>query len=684
MLLRKNERGLAAIERSGAMVSTTLTGRVFLLAAIASADGSVFQPKLPDASAIVRSIRERCDAHGLDAVVFLLDEHLFGETQTSTTALFVDPGPPKPPDPKAANEWIRALHDSFDRGKTPAFVGRRAEPTRAIPRARGASANSIQDDPTTPDCRDGVAWAEKCAGRVQETFAKRSALVLVTDRPPRVTWTREPESAARDGCWSPTWHEEEVGRTLAKCGAELIVVAPEAAFGEDTPVSLAPFLPWASRPVAAGRGQVLAFLAEPRSPDPGTSDLTPAQRLEETVKAWPRFEGQLPEKLDKVDPPRPDFHRSLESDIPSGFVAWEYARACRITRGACWFFPRSRTEWLDPCKRGDLARTLIPDVDLSAAAQWKARHDDPLDATTRRISGRLLERSAKVVKAQPIFPYSELPTLLRHLRGREGLVAPFQLLADATPEELELRRWRDFAKTLPPLIAEYDAGADELAATLAALPPELLADPRRTRTVADAVLTLYWLRTSAFHLAQLEEVVGHPEEVLLAPKENVPYSIVSYECVRMSELLGAYDGASVDSDTDATYSARRTSDLDAFGEQRMRDSRLPVDPLDPLFRAARYPPFAMRLLSPAARERLLRIFLHATRLHERFAQTPWDWMVYYDELQSFAFSSRWCPLPPNPPPGEPTTKLPPPIDVTPKQPPVDTTPDPLGPPTSGG
>ena len=662
---------------------TAATAWIFLIAAFARADEPVYQPRFPDAAGIVRSIRERCETHGFDAVVFLLDEHLFGEIQTSTTALLVDLGPPKTPDPKMANEWIRALHDNFDRGKTPVFVGRRAEPMHATPLARVASANSIQDDPTTPDCRDGVAWAEKCAGRVQETFAKRSAVVLVTDRPPRVTWTREPESAARDGCWSPTWHEEEVGRTLAKCGAELLVVAPEASFGEDTPVSLAPFLPWASRPVAAGRGQVFAFMAAPPSPAPGTSDLTPSQRIESTVTAWPRFEGELTEMLDKVDPPRPDFLRSLESDIPSGFVAWEYARACRIARGACWHFSRPRTEWLDLCKRGELARTLIPDVDLSAAAQWRARRDDPLDATTRRIAGRLLERSAKIVKAQPIFPYSELPALQRHLRGREGAAAPFQLLADETPEELELRRWRDFAKTLPPLIAEYDAGADELAAALAALPPEPLADPRRTRTLADATLTLYWLRTSAFHLAQLEEVVGHPEDVLLAPKENVQYSIISYACVRMSELLRAYDGASIDPDTDATYSARRTSDLDAFGEQRIRDCRLGVDPLDPLFRAVRYPPFAMRLLSPAARERLLRIFRHATRAHERFAQTPWDWLIYYDELQSFALVSRRTTPPPNPPPGEPTTKLPPPIDTTPKGPPVDTTPDPVGPSTSG-
>ena len=58
-------------------------------------------------------------------------------------------------------------------------------------------------------------------------------------------------------------------------------------------------------------------------------------------------------------------------------------------------------------------------------------------------------------------------------------------------------------------------------------------------------------------------------------------------------------------------------------------------------------------------------------------------MVYYDEPHTFVFVFHLLPPPPNPPPGEPTMKLPPPIDVTPKQPPVDTTPDPLGPPTSG-
>ncbi len=665
---------------------TLITGWLFLLAAAARADEPVFQPKFPDAAAIVRSIRERCETHGLDAVVFLLDEHLFGETPVVSDVPFFDAGPPKPPDPKAANEWIRALHDTFDRAGTPAFVGRRAEPMRAVPLARVASANAIQNDPTTPDCRDGVAWAEKCAGRVQETFAKRSAVVLVTDRPPRVTWTREPETVARDGCFAPTWHEEEVGRTLAKCGTELIVVAPEAAFGEDTPVSLAPFLPWASRPVAAGRGQIYASLSAPLPPDPGTSDLSPVQLLEETVRAWPRFEGQLPDKLDVVDPPRPDFLRSLESDIPTGFVAWEYARACRITHGACWYFPRQRTDWRDPCKRGDLARMLIPDVDLSAAAQWKARRDDPLDRTTRRIVRRLLERSVKVVETHPIFPYCDLPPLLRRQRDHDGAKPPCELLASRVPNDLELRQWRDFAKTLPPLIADYDAGAEELEAALAAPPPEPRVDPRWTRTVADASLTLYWLRTSAFHLAQLEEIVGHPEDVLVAPKENVPYRVVSMACLRMSELLLAYDGASVDPDAEARFAAlRRWSSLLGVdtSEQRSRDCRLVVDPLDPLFRAARYPPFAMQRLSPAARERVLRILLHATRLHERFAQTPWDWMVYYDEPHTFVFVFHLLPPPPNPPPGEPTMKLPPPIDVTPKQPPVDTTPDPLGPPTSG-
>jgi hypothetical protein len=381
-----------------------------------------------------------------------------------------------------------------------------------------------------------------------------------------------------------------------------------------------------------------------------------------------------------VDPERADFLRSLDSDVPTGFGAWEYARACSITHGAFHCFPRARTEWLDPCKRGELAHALAPDLDEPAAAQWKRQRDEPLAQATRKIVRRVLDRSGRRVEAVPIFPYRELPALLRRQRERDGPKPPLDLLANRYLNVAELREYREFAKTLPPLIADYDAAADELEVAIEAVPFEPRGEARRVRELADAMLALHWLRTSAFHLAQLEEVTAHPEAVLLSPKEGVTYQLVGKACVRMSELLRAYDGSSVDPDTDTMMSALRP---DASAYQRLRDCRLILNPIDPLFRAQRYPRFAMQRLSQPARDRVLRIVRHATKLHERLAQTPWDWMVYYDELQTFLFVLGESTPPPNPSPGEPNPTKMPPIDFTPRPPPVDTTPDPLGPSTSG-
>jgi hypothetical protein len=151
-----------------------MTGWVFLLAGIAP-DDAVFQPKLPDAASIVHSIHERVQLHGEDAVVFLLDEHLFGETPPNVSNALFDPGPKRPADPALANAWLKAIHETFDHGKVAVRVGRRAQPQRSLPLERSATANSIQEDKALPDCRDGVEWAEACAGEVKETFAKRSA-----------------------------------------------------------------------------------------------------------------------------------------------------------------------------------------------------------------------------------------------------------------------------------------------------------------------------------------------------------------------------------------------------------------------------------------------------------------------------------------------------------------------------
>src|SRR2546422_284212 len=76
MLLRKNERGIAAIARSAAMVTTTRTGWAFLLAATASAADGVYLPRPSDAVAALRAIRMRVESRGEEAVTLSIDERM--------------------------------------------------------------------------------------------------------------------------------------------------------------------------------------------------------------------------------------------------------------------------------------------------------------------------------------------------------------------------------------------------------------------------------------------------------------------------------------------------------------------------------------------------------------------------------------------------------------------------------
>jgi hypothetical protein len=666
----------------------------------------------PDPRMIVRDVRT-CDqalraidgqsiVHNADAILFVFDAVTFdappGHSEFSSYR----------PD---VTRWLDALE---------AWVARRAargggpgRETRAAPRGGGPIHAAVTFS-ARPLIVGSPAWRKRIQGHLSRPWwsddafksfepatswmnrllgslpGKRRMLVLVTgdllpermaDRshsmdPGREVWRRK---LLRVGQY---WDEEAIGRRLERKNVVLDVIAPEARFCDFWPLQEIPELPWAARPDirihpnASEQLRLIKELIESRGVSPEgqkvvTSGL-PAERFETTVCNL-ATEGSF---------------LFFNTDCPSGFGYWPFARAVAITGGRYVFYPFPQVRFLDHCPYDPLLmRRLAPEMSSLPAIVKSKAGDAALAAllsAVRIVIGKTdwsdaLPRAATWSGYTSVFP----PTLDQGHRERDKPIRG-RLAPPASWPQAVVQRGESLRKVIP----YYDRAIALLEKTERRIASGDVFQPHR-RSMANLRLGRFWLEMSAFHLEALSYYCMDFHAHLAAMKKKHGPSVDVMACtvmfmptIRMSDCLEGYDRVSISVERDRELQRERDVWLDAIwrpgtvGLPAQSNTLLSVRKTSPEYRALRHPGEVFKHLDPRLLDRALRMVDAARNVMAHDGRSPWGWMVYYTNAHT-------CVLPAIPgeqdPPADPPVTPPPDVGPGPRP-----TPTPPSGPSTGG
>lgn len=224
------------------------------------------------------------------------------------------------------------------------------------------------------------------------------------------------------------FEEGRVAAALSRAACRLYVVAPEARFGDFSPLVELPELPWAARPQlpiaelrvdfgqsTRGRGRGAATGQGLREQlDEAMRDLVPdaeerRARVEELLREMPGHSDLMPPALPgspgirslsggglRYVPTTPVWFPMIGGRVPfnnhapSGYGIWPYARAAADTGGRYVFYPFPESRWLDACPTSPLIYDLAPEL-VSRAAYLDARRGDPALGVLSQASALVLD-----------------------------------------------------------------------------------------------------------------------------------------------------------------------------------------------------------------------------------------------------------------------------------------------------
>ena len=610
----------------------------------------------------VKLLLARAAYHGHDAVTVVFDLVTFdpppGRTEFVTDHRYRDDLLP----------WIEALEAAAPRASRPLFA---AVTTSVAPvrvgdfgwRAEVRRELDVEwwDDRAFREFQPAARWAERLCAR---TPGKRPLLALVTGDVLPEQWAHsgQRDNGQRDDeRWrrklSPIgeyWDEESVASAVRNANGSLTVVAPQSRFGDFLPVGDIPEAPWASRPILPPVTEI-RVPENVEGPDVLPRSVFWLRRFTSNTPLWcRRYGGEL----------------FFNTDVPSGYGWWPFARAAAATDGEYLFYPFQKVEWLDVCPRdGNVLNALGPE--LVPRAAWIAlRQGDEvlaaLIAATRIVedatpwnSGSHGGRASGWIGFDSVSP----PRLAKQWRPRQK---PWD---EPIAGPRTVASWKREGGKLATLVPLYDdalrvldrAERDFAAGRLKSTCP---------RSVANLRLTRFWFEMSAFHLEalsiylrELERFV--PPDVRASDGEVV---ITYVPAIKMSDCLAAYDGRELppDEDLDLQRDADRMRGFLAARDdlpRGLQDDLLPIPQEDARYRARRALPYVFRRLDPRLVGRATAMVDAGEVVMDRYARSGWGWVVYY----SVAYTFVWQPVPPgdsivdrfggaDPPPGGPPTK----------------------------
>jgi hypothetical protein len=577
----------------------------------------------PDA--VVRAALSRAADRGSDGVLFVFDTITFdpppGRNEFVERHRFKDDLP----------KWIDAVRLAGDSPKAPPIAV--AATTSDAPTALGGSkwearlGGEMHRDWWDDRAFEGFEPAARALPRlVAKAPGKRRTLVLVTgDVTPekRAMGLVPPADAGKDWrrklCAAATyWEEEKVGAALADLDASLIVVAPEARFGDFLPLEDVPQAPWASRPQAiASLGGDLDSVATPLPP--GVAAAPPKSgRFDSSTPLWFPFHGAK---------------KFFNADSPSAYGFWPFARAAAKTGGAYCFYPFPPGGWADVCPRDpSLVDALAPELVAEADFARLRAGDEALAA--------MLDAQRIVLESTPWT--DDAGSMGRGVASSWcGFDQPGRPAARWRPREkpwdwfLEKERsakdWKAESARLAKVVADYDRALEILGEAQRKLAAGELGGACR-RSQANLRLCRFWFETSAFHLDALRLFTGEIERFLPngAPEKGA-VEIAYTRVFKMSDCLEAYDGRTISPAQEKSY-----GHSDPRGEWRgHQGNSLAIAGDDPNYRAKRDLDYVFFRLDPRLLPRALRIVEAGADVMAREAKSGWGWVVYYAEPMTF-------------------------------------------------
>lgn len=542
-------------------------------------------------------------------------------------------------------------------------------------------------------------WMKRLLDRTE------SALGASTTRGPRllvlVSGAVTPERwipAHRTFGWESEWRtklrpvgeyfdEQAVGTVLQREGCRLYVVAPEAYFGDFSPMPEMPPLPWAARPqfppedlfrrIAGVRGG--AGPAPAPAPRPGGAREEMRAQLDralrDTIPDPTERRRTIEEMLDRMEQPslpgappstttpggrtrplpavmRPDaaalrfvastplWFRMVAGNLPfanhapSGYGVWPFARAAARTKGRYLFYPFPESRWLDRCPADHaLLNRLAPEL-VNRTRYVTLRKGDP----ARDALGRA---TALVVDDTPwadVLPFhrseDQWTSFLRTrpLRLQPDLPLrhlPFDVPLTDDEQDVANRGERIHETTLP----LYDQAMGILDEAIAAV--ECGEDDRsHPRSVADLRLARFWFAMSAFHLEAFSIYARELERFIPeSMRGHVDYVAITYvPTIRLSDCLEGYEKRSLTLADEAVYGRWLPERAPGYQGNLLN---IPAD--DPYYRAKRSLASVLRYLDPRLRPRAEDMIQAAKNVMRTYALTGWGWTTYYSDAYAFIF-----------------------------------------------
>ncbi|MHC4862023.1 MAG: hypothetical protein ACYTDY_18235, partial [Planctomycetota bacterium] len=474
---------------------------------------------------VLHILRGRATVRRCDTVIVVLDTATFDPPRgTNEFNLDGDFRPDVPGWLDALSTWSTPSEEKTDRPRGVVFYAATTISSRPVRVGEKGWRERIEkrlalewwDSKAFTRFEPATAWMSRLLG---QTPGSRKMLALVTGDILPETWADPSGFGMTPGRWRKKllpigkyWNEERIGSLFAEQGAVLDLVAPEARFGDFLPLPDLPELPWASRPVFV------------------RSRTTLPERFGSLTPLWRLYYGRF---------------LFFNTDSPSAFGYWPYARAAAKSGGSYLFYPFPPAKFLDKCPYDpQLLRKLAPEM-TTRSAFVKAKAGD-------RAIQALCEASRLVIGKTP---------------WDDGLHRATGWLGFASTRPLTLtKRFRnrckpfDWARTGVGTLDAFAAEGRRLAAVLPLYDRALAVLERAARQIregevprphrrsmANLRLARFWFEMSAFHLKALSLYMTEIEK--FAPEEvkergGLVY-IIYAPAIRMSDCLAGYEGRSI-------------------------------------------------------------------------------------------------------------------------------------------
>ena len=563
-----------------------------------------------------------CDAqtHHPECVLVVFDTITFNPPPG--TSEYSSGGPPR----TDVSAWLTAIKASAARLRTTVFVA--ASESEKIAALDSATPSNVAVDTLSPSwwnappARRFRNFSETLARLVPLCKSASTTIILITGE--LLPESTTPSNAKDDELWRDRllrrgdyWNEETLISTLRSSRARLVIVGPEARFGDFRPASDLPEAPWAARP---------------HVPEEAPSDGVAGVSSNSDGSPC-RFAATVPHFY------RPAGIRYFNTDCPSGYGFWPYARVAAATGGIYVFYPRANTGWRDVCIRDDkVVDALAPE--LIGRREWAARRgqDDLF---------RLLMRAMALVE----------PDANWAIEGNGGWcafdsTAPFALDEDFQERDKPFGSESGcigFAGSLAEPIRRLTKSIDHYDEAISLLDEaerlanERGAPARDTRTLADVRLCRFWFEMSAFHLEALRKCLSDAEDDAHTGDRNSAFwkqhrlGLQYVSCIRLSDCLPGYDERRVSDDDESRLSVPRQT-LGPEHEHQIgmvQSNFLDVPCSDARYRARRSVDAVLAKVDRHLQVRARRMITAAESVMRWYSRSGWGWMVYYSEANTF-------------------------------------------------